>query len=169
MKVVLNQLNSKRPENLRKHCHGFKILFGENIWHFLSGQRSVLISSLFRGPESPVSQATVAEAAERLEISARSVSSKLRKMGFEVELASAAAGKSFTEDQEATLSAFVTSNSGEYTYAQIAEHFEGGAFSAKSIQGKILSMELTDHVKLAPRLRVFVPTLPKKKLLSSLW
>lgn len=42
-------------------------------------------------------------------------------------------------------------NSGEYTYAQIADHFDGGAFSAKSIQGKILSMELTDNVKPAPK------------------
>ena len=69
----------------------------------------------------------------------------------EVSSDSAASGKSFTEDQEATLSAFVTDNSGQYTYAQIAEHFEGGAFSPKSIQGKILSMELTDHVKPAPK------------------
>ena len=116
--------------------------------------------TLFVGSESPVSQATVAEAADNLDTSARSVSSKLRKMGFEVELASAAAGKSFSEEQEATLSAFVTSNSGEYTYAQIAEHFEGGAFSAKSIQGKILSMELTDHVKPAPKVesvRTYTP------------
>ena len=105
----------------------------------------------FVGGESPVSQATVAEAADQLETSTRSISSKLRKMGFEVELASAAAGKSFSEDQEATLSAFVTDNSGQYTYAQIAEHFEGGAFSPKSIQGKILSMELTGHVKPAPK------------------
>ena len=105
----------------------------------------------FVGSESPVSQATVAEAADQLETSTRSISSKLRKMGFDVELASAASGKSFTADQEATLSAFVTDNSGQYTYAQIAEHFEGGSFSPKSIQGKILSMELTDHVKPAPK------------------
>jgi hypothetical protein len=105
----------------------------------------------FVGGESPVSQATVAEAADQLDTSTRSISSKLRKMGFEVELASAAAGKSFSEAQEATLRTFVTDNSGQYTYAQIAEHFEGGAFSAKSIQGKILSMELTDHVKPAPK------------------
>jgi len=105
----------------------------------------------FVGGESPVSQATVAEAAEQLDTSTRSISSKLRKMGFEVELASAAAGKSFSEAQEATLRTFVTDNSGQYTYAQIAGHFEGGAFSAKSIQGKILSMELTDHVKPAPK------------------
>jgi len=57
----------------------------------------------FVGTESPVSQETVAEAADRLETSTRSVSSKLRKMGFEVELASARASKSFSESQEATL------------------------------------------------------------------
>jgi len=114
----------------------------------------------FVGSESPVSQATVAEAAEHLETTTRSVSSKLRKMGFDVELASSKATSKFTADQEATLSAFVTDNSGEYTYAQIASHFEDGAFSAKSIQGKILSMELTDHVKPAPKVetvRTYTP------------
>tara|TARA_S200002703_G_scaffold27570_1_gene23562 strand:+ start:4115 stop:4840 length:726 start_codon:yes stop_codon:yes gene_type:complete len=105
----------------------------------------------FVGTESPVSQETVAEAADRLETSTRSVSSKLRKMGFEVELASARASKSFSEAQEATLVSFLEGNSGEYTYAQIADHFEGGSFSAKQLQGKILSMELTDHVKPAPK------------------
>jgi len=104
----------------------------------------------FVGNETPVSQATVAEAAETLETSTRSVSSKLRKMGFDVALASSTAQRSYTEEQEATLEAFVTTNSGEYTYAQIAEHFEGGSFSPKSIQGKILSMELTGHVAPAP-------------------
>ena len=115
----------------------------------------------FVGDESPVSQATVAEAADQLETTTRSVSSKLRKMGFDVELASSKATSKFTADQEATLSAFVTDNSGEYTYAQIASHFEDGAFTAKSIQGKILSMELTDHVKPAPKVetvRTYTPS-----------
>tara|TARA_Y100000389_G_scaffold164463_1_gene168161 strand:- start:661 stop:1386 length:726 start_codon:yes stop_codon:yes gene_type:complete len=105
----------------------------------------------FVGDESPVSQATVAEAAVELETSTRSISSKLRKMGHDVELASASATRAFSDAQEATLSAFVSDNSGEYTYAEIAGHFEDGAFSPKSIQGKILSMELTDHVKPAPK------------------
>jgi nitrogen fixation/metabolism regulation signal transduction histidine kinase len=99
----------------------------------------------------PVSQATVAEAADELETSSRSVSSKLRKMGYEVELASASQSKSFSESQESTLANFVQDNSGQYTYAEIADNFEGGAFSAKSIQGKILSMQLTSHVKPAPK------------------
>ena len=113
-------------------------------------ERTAQLTS-FVGDESPVSQATVAEAAGQLETSTRSVSSKLRKMGYEVELASAASSRTFSSEQEAILTAFVQDNSGEYTYAQIAEHFEGGAFSPKSIQGKILSMELTDHVKPAPK------------------
>jgi len=100
----------------------------------------------------PVSQVTVADAAVELETSSRSVSSKLRKMGYEVELASASASKSFSDEQEATLATFVEDNSGQYTYAEIAENFEGGAFSAKSIQGKILSMQLTSHVKPAPKM-----------------
>ena len=105
----------------------------------------------FVGGESPVSQATVAEAAVQLETSTRSISSKLRKMGYDVELASASASRAFSDAQEATLAAFVSDNSGTYTYAEIASHFEDGAFSAKSIQGKILSMELTGHVKPAPK------------------
>ena len=114
----------------------------------------------FIGDQSPVSQAVVAEAAEELETSTRSVSSKLRKMGFDVELASASASKSFSDEQEATLANFVQDNSGSYTYAEIASNFEGGAFSAKSIQGKILSMELTEHVKPAPKVesvRTYTP------------
>jgi len=103
------------------------------------------------GDESPVSQETVAGAAEELETSTRSVSSKLRKMGYDVELANARAHRAFSEEQEATLRAFVEKNPGEYTYADIAKAFEGGAFTPKSIQGKILSMELTDLVKPAPK------------------
>ena len=101
--------------------------------------------------EGPISQAQVADAADELETSTRSVSSKLRKMGYEVELASSVSTKSFSDEQEATLEAFLTDNSGQYTYAEIADSFEGGHFSAKSIQGKILSMELTSHVKPAEK------------------
>lgn len=104
----------------------------------------------FVGDETPVSQATVAEAADRFETSARSVSSKLRKMGFDVELASAAGGSKFTEEQAANLRLIVEENSGALTYAEIAEQL-GQGFSAKQVQGKILSMELTSHVRPTPK------------------
>lgn len=105
----------------------------------------------FVGGESPVSQETVAQAAEQFETSNRSISSKLRKMGVEVELVSANVQKAFSDAQADALEALITKNSGKFTYGEIAAQFEGGAFSAKQIQGKILSMELTDTVRPTPK------------------
>lgn len=103
------------------------------------------------GDESPVSRDTVEGAAEQLETTSRSVASKLRKMGYEVERAGSETARAFSEKQEATLRAFVEDNSGQFTYGDIADAFEGGSFTAKQIQGKILSMELTAHVKPTPK------------------
>jgi len=107
--------------------------------------------STFVGTEVPVSQSTVAEAAEQFETTTRSISSKLRKMGFEVELASANLRKAFSDEQADELADFVEANSGRYTYGEIAEQFADGEFTAKQIQGKILSLELTDHVRPTPK------------------
>lgn len=106
-----------------------------------------LINSV--GDESPVTRATVADLAEELDTSTRSISSKLRKLGYDVELASAAP-RAFSDEVTEELRDFVTQNAGEYTYAEIAEKFPG-SYTAKAIQGKILSMELTAHVKEAPK------------------
>jgi len=114
----------------------------------------------FVGNESPISYATVVEAADQLETSPRSVASKLRKMGHEVESSASVTTRAFTEAQENTLRSFVTDNAGQYTYGQIAEAFEGGEFSSKQIQGKLLSMQLTEHVKPTPKVeavRTFSP------------
>ena len=105
----------------------------------------------FVGAESPVTYATVVEAADQLETSPRSVASKLRKMGHEVESSASVTTRAFNDAQETTLNSFVTDNSGQYTYGQIAEAFEGGEFSSKQIQGKLLSMQLTEHVKPTPK------------------
>jgi hypothetical protein len=101
------------------------------------------------GDESPVSRGTVADLAETLGTSTRSVSSKLRKLGYDVELASAAP-RAFSDEVTAELRDFVVNNSGNYTYAEIAENFPGD-YTSKAIQGKILSMELTSHVKETPK------------------
>jgi len=115
--------------------------------------RTRILTAIAEGMDT-VSQETVANAAVELDTTTRSVSSKLRKMGYDVELASSANKKAFTDEQADSLSSFVTGNSGAYTYADIAANFEGGAFSAKQVQGKILSMELTDHVKPAEKVEV---------------
>jgi hypothetical protein len=101
-----------------------------------------------------ISQDTVATTAVELDTTTRSISSKLRKMGYDVELAASAHKKAFTDEQADALSSFVTENSGEYTYADIATAYEDGAFTAKQVQGKILSMELTGHVKPAEKVEV---------------
>jgi hypothetical protein len=101
------------------------------------------------GDESPVTRASVADLAEALATSTRSISSKLRKLGYDVELASAAP-RAFSAEVTDELRHFVTQNTGEFTYAEIADKFPGD-YTAKAVQGKILSMELTSHVKEAPK------------------
>ena len=105
----------------------------------------------FVGDESPVSRATIEDAAEELETSVRSISSKLIKMGYETEKVSATKSKTFSDEQENHLRTFLEDNSGEYTFAEIADVFADGAFTAQQLQGKILSMELTDLVKPAEK------------------
>lgn len=112
-------------------------------------ERTARLTELAAG-ETPVSKALVDSIAAELETTPRSVSSKLRKMGVDVELASAAP-RAFSEEEAEALRAFVQDHSGQLTYAQIAENFAGGRFSAKQIQGKVLSMELTGEVAPTPK------------------
>lgn len=103
------------------------------------------------GNESPVSAATVESAAAALEFSVRSVASKLRQMDYEVASMAKEKVSAFTPDQGAALEDFVLANEGVFTYKEIAEQFEDGAFSAKQIQGKLLALELTGAVKPAEK------------------
>ena len=115
--------------------------------------RTRILTAMVEGMDT-ISQSTVASASVELDTTTRSISSKLRKMGYDVELAASAHKKAFSDDQADAFSAFVTGNSGEYTYADIAANYEDGAFTAKQVQGKILSMELTSHVKPAEKVEV---------------
>jgi len=104
------------------------------------------------GQESPVTVATVATAAEQLETTTRSISSKLRKMDFDVESVTSTKTKSYSEAEEAEITDFLDANAGQYTYAEIALNVLSGSRTAKQIQGKILSMELTGSVKPTPKI-----------------
>lgn len=99
------------------------------------------------GDASPVSAATVEQAAVALEVSVRSVASKLRQLDRTVASMAVAKVPTFTVEQSDALSAFVQSNAGNFTYKDIAAQFEDGKFSAKEIQGKLLALELTGSVK----------------------
>lgn len=99
------------------------------------------------GGTSPVTADVVAQAAESLETTTRSVAAKLRKMDYDVESTAKSTGKSYTEAEEAELTAFLDANPNTFTYAEIASQVLGGSRSAKQIQGKILSMEKFGLVK----------------------
>jgi transposase len=114
-------------------------------------ERTEQLVSMVNGAD-PVPYSVVEAAAEALGTSNRSVAGKLRKMDYNVEPASSVEkAKTFSDDEAAELSDFVTSNSGEYTFAEIASVFADGKFSAKQVQGKLLAMELLAHVKPTPK------------------
>lgn len=98
-----------------------------------------------------VSQAKVAEIANVMGASTRSIGAKLRKMGLEVEKVSAKAS-AWTPEMEQELATFLQNNEGAYTYGEIAQVlFSTSGITDKQVQGKILSMELTHAVKPAPK------------------
>lgn len=94
----------------------------------------------------PVPANVVESLAASLEVTARSVAAKLRQLGYDVASMAKEKVATFTPEQSAQLADFVRGNSGRFTYKEIAEQLPGG-FTAKQVQGKILALELTSHVK----------------------
>lgn len=112
------------------------------------------------GDESPVSAASVEKAAAELEISTRSVAAKLRNLDRDVASLAVSKAPAFTAEEGEALAQFVNANQGQLTYKEIAEQFNGGKFTAKQVQGKLLALELTSMVKPAEKLeaaRTYTP------------
>lgn len=80
----------------------------------------------------------------------RSVTAKLRKLGYDVPKKPGAAPVFSAEETEA-LATFLQENSGNLTAEEISEQFADGKFTARQINGKALSMEMTNHVKPAEK------------------
>ena len=106
------------------------------------------------GNADPVSVERVEQAAETLNVTVRSVASKLRQLDREVASMAKEKTSAFTAEQGEKLANFVNNNAGVYTYKEIAENFANGEFSAKQIQGKLLALELTGAVKPAEKVEV---------------
>lgn len=99
------------------------------------------------GTTTPVTEALVKQAADTLETTPRSIASKLRNLEYVVESSAQAKGKTYTEEEEAEITNFLNAKPNQFTYSEIAAQILGGSRSAKQIQGKILSMDLTGSVK----------------------
>lgn len=80
----------------------------------------------------------------------RSVTAKLRKLGYEVPKKPGAAPV-FSAEETEQLAEFLQNNSGEMTAEDIAAAFADGKFSARQINGKALSLEMTNHIKPADK------------------
>lgn len=82
-----------------------------------------------------------------MEVSDRSISAKLRKLGYEVASLAKEKTSAFSSDDTEALVQFLELNPGAFNYSEIAEQFQEGTFTAKQIQGKILALEMTSSVK----------------------
>lgn len=110
-------------------------------------ERTEELTNLANAIEGTIGRAEVETVAVKLDTTVRSVAAKLRKMGFDVHTAKEPV-RAFDEETSARLVSFLETNSGKFTYAEIGEAF---GVAPKVAQGKILSLELTSHVKPTPK------------------
>lgn len=123
-----------------------KLVWNEENTNALEGKAKALSADVI-SQEHTVTIATELAEETGKEVTARSVGSKLRKLGYTVQKANEAVKSAWNSDQVDELESFLSTYPGAYTYAEIAAAVAGGVFSAKQVQGKILSLELTGSVK----------------------
>ena len=99
---------------------------------------------------SGVTEEIIESLMEEFDFPRRSVTAKLRKLGYDVPKKPGAAPV-FSADETSELSSFLESNSGNLTAEEISQQFAGGKFTARQINGKALSLEMTGHVKPAEK------------------
>ena len=100
--------------------------------------------------ESGVTEEVIEALCSEFEFPRRSVTAKLRKLGFDVPKKPGEAPK-FSVDETEALRVFLVTNSGKYTAEEIAAEFASGQFTARQINGKALSLEMTQHIKPADK------------------
>lgn len=99
---------------------------------------------------SGVTEEIVEAICSEFEFPRRSVTAKLRKLGFDVPKKPGAAPV-FTPEETEALKKFLVANSGKYTAEEVATNFANGQFNARQINGKALSLEMTQHIKPAEK------------------
>jgi hypothetical protein len=97
-----------------------------------------------------VTEEIIEQLCTEFEFPRRSVTAKLRKQGFDVPHKPKAA-PTFTEAETEELRDFLEANDGVHTAEEIAEQIAGGKFTARQINGKVLSLELHTAIKPAEK------------------
>jgi hypothetical protein len=99
---------------------------------------------------SGVTEEIIESLMEEFDFPRRSVTAKLRKLGYDVPKKPGAAPV-FSAEETDQLASFLEANSGNLTAEEISQQFAGGKFTARQINGKALSLEMTAHVKPAEK------------------
>jgi hypothetical protein len=123
----------------------------ENTKKKWDDEATATLVNLVGDTANTVTVALVEKAAEVLGVTTRSVASKLRKLEYTVESMAKVSTRKFSDEESASLAAFVESSPNSLTYVEVAEQFLAGKFSAKQIQGKLLALELTGLIKPAEK------------------
>lgn len=99
---------------------------------------------------SGVTEDIIESLVDEFEFPRRSVTAKLRKLGYDVPKKPGAAPVFSTDETEA-LAKFLEENSTSHTADEIASSFADGKFTSRQINGKALSLEMTSHIKPAEK------------------
>jgi len=126
-------------------------MINERITHMAKFEYTdEMVARLQEVASSGLTEDTIEALMEELDFPRRSVTAKLRKLGYEVPKKPGAAPV-FSAEETTALSEFLSANSGTWTAEEIAEQFADGQFTARQINGKALSLEMTSHIKPAEK------------------
>lgn len=109
-----------------------------------------MVSHMEEACASGVTEEVIQGLVTEFEFPRRSVTAKLRKLGYDVPKKPGQAPV-FSEEETSELKASLEANSGVYTAEEIAQSFASGKFTARQINGKALSLEMTGHIKPAEK------------------
>ena len=109
-----------------------------------------MVAEMHEAADSGVTEDVIETLMEDFGFPRRSVTAKLRKLGYDVPKKPGAAPV-FSADETDALADFLQANSGVHTADEIAAEFADGKFTARQINGKALSLEMTSHVKPAEK------------------
>ena len=109
-----------------------------------------MVGSMHDAAASGVTEEIIEYLMGEFDFPRRSVTAKLRKLGYDVPKKPGAAPV-FSAEETAELSEYLQANSGNMTAEEISESFADGKFTARQINGKALSLEMTSHVKPAEK------------------
>jgi hypothetical protein len=100
-----------------------------------------------------ITEDTIQSLCDEFDFPRRSVTAKLRKLGYDVPTKPKAA-PAFDEAETNALVAFLEGNSGVHTAEEIASHFSSEwdrEVTSRQVNGKALSLEMTAHIKPAEK------------------